>query len=322
MSIDIPLLKKEAHMKQKAFWLSTLVVLLWSSSVWAISLVDADWLKKNLENKSMRIVEVPEKADAIGDQHLPGKLHIHGAVVVNRYLDLGNMSVVPPTLYPSKEQYEKLMSRLGITPETTVVAYDDKFSLFASRLLVIMELYGHDTNKLKLLNGGLVNWKKLGYPTLDGHIPVSATKYKVDKINPILLTWSDIYRDVVSGARPEVILVDVRPQDEFLGKNIRTIRGGHIPHAVNVVGTDANNKEDHTFKSADEIRKLFEAKGVTSDKPIYEYCHSGDRTAHAYVILKYILGFKDVKVYDGSWIEWATLLSLPAEDQVWYTEKK
>ena len=309
-------------MKQKAMWFSTLVILLWSSSVCAISLVDADWLKKNLENKSIRIVEVPEKADAIGDQHLPGKLHIHGAVVVNRYIDLGNMNVAPPTLYPSKEQYEKLMSRLGITPETTVVAYDDKFSLFASRLLVIMEIYGHDTNRLKLLNGGLVNWKKLGYPTLDGHIHVSATKYKVEKINPILLTWSDIYRDVVSGARPEVMLVDVRPADEFSGKNIRTIRGGHIPDAVNVVGTDANNKEDHTFKSTDEIRKLFETKGVTSDKPIYEYCHSGDRTAHAYVILKYILGFKDVKVYDGSWIEWATLLSLPAEDQVWYTEKK
>jgi thiosulfate/3-mercaptopyruvate sulfurtransferase len=185
-----------------------------------------------------------------------------------------------------------------------------------------MEIYGHDTNKLKLLNGGLVNWKKLGYPTLDGHIPVSATKYKVEKINPILLTWSDIFRDVVSGARPEVLLVDVRPADEYSAKNIRAIRGGHIPHAINVTGTDANNKEDHTFKSTDEIKKLFEAKGITSDKFIYEYCHSGDRTAHAYIILKYILGYKDVKVYDGSWIEWATLLSLPAEDQVWYTEKK
>jgi len=306
----------------KAFLTIAMALLLWTTTGWAMSIVDADWLNKNLQDKNIRIVEVPEKADAVGDQHIAGKLHIKGAVVVNRYLDLGDIKSVPPTLYPTKEQFEKLMARLGIGKDTTVVAYDDKFSLFASRLLVIMEYYGHDTNKLKLLNGGLINWKKLGFPVMDGHIPVARTQYKVDKINPILLKWSDIYADVVSGGRPEVTLLDVRPADEFSGQNIRTIRGGHIPHAVNVVGTDAINKEDHTFKSTDEIRKLFEAKGITPDKPIYVYCHSGDRSAHAYVILKYILGYKDVKVYDGSWLEWATLLSLPAEDQVWYTEKK
>jgi len=299
-----------------------MALLLWTTPGWAMSIVDADWLNKNLQDKNIRIVEVPEKADAVGDQHIAGKFHIKGAVVVNRYLDLGDIKSVPPTLYPTKEQFEKLMARLGIGKDTTVVAYDDKFGLFASRLLVIMEYYGHDTNKLKLLNGGLVNWKKLGFPVMDGHLPIVQTKYKVDKINPIILKWSDIYADVVSGGRPEVTLLDVRPADEFSGQNIRTIRGGHIPHAINVVGTDAINKEDHTFKSTDDIRKLFEAKGITPGKPIYEDCHSGDRSAHAYVILKYILGYKDVKVYDGSWLEWATLLSLPAEDQVWYTEKK
>lgn len=299
-----------------------MALLLWTTPGWAISIVDADWLNKNLQDKNIRIVEVPEKADAVGDQHIAGKFHIKDAVVVNRYLDLGDIKSVPPTLYPTKEQFEKLMTRLGISKDTTIVAYDDKFGLFASRLLVIMEYYGHDSNKLKLLNGGLVNWKKLGFPVMDGHLPIVQTKYKVDKINPILLKWSDIYADVVSGARPEVTLLDVRPADEFSGQNIRTIRGGHIPHAVNVVGTDAVSKEDHTFKSTEDIRKLFEAKGITPDKPIYVYCHSGDRSAHAYVVLKYLLGYKDVKVYDGSWLEWATLLSLPAEDQVWYTEKK
>ncbi|HAK88441.1 MAG TPA: hypothetical protein DHV16_10360 [Nitrospiraceae bacterium] len=296
--------------------------MVWASAAGAIEVVEAEWLKNNLENKNIIIVEVPEKAEPIAGEHKAGVMHIPGTVVANRYLDLGNTSVVPPTLYPSKEQFERLMSRLGIDEDTTVVAYDDKFGLFASRLLVIMEYYGHDTNKLKLLNGGIVNWKKLGYPLFDGHREVKRTSYKVEKANPILLTWSDIYRDVVRGGRHDVVLVDVRPADEYSAKKIRSIRGGHIPKAINVTGTDANDKQTHMFKSVDEIKKMFEAKGIKGDKAIYEYCHSGDRSAHAYIILKYIIGYKDVKVYDGSWIEWSTILSLPAEGQVWYIEQK
>lgn len=294
----------------------------WGSDAGAIEVVEAEWLKNNLDNKNIIIVEVPEKAEPIAGAHKPGVMHIPGAVVVNRYLDLGNTSAVPPTMYPTKEQFERLMSRLGIDKDTTVVAYDDKFSLFASRMLVIMEYYGHDTNKLKLLNGGLVNWKNLGYPLFDGHREVKSTSYKVDKTTPILLTWSDIYRDVVRHGRPDVVLVDVRPADEYNAKKIRSIRGGRIPGAINITGSDANDKKTHMFKSSEEIRNMFAEKGVKGDKPIYEYCHSGDRAAHAYVILKHILGFKDVKVYDGSWIEWSTILSLPAEGQVWYTEQK
>ncbi|MEM4262910.1 MAG: rhodanese-like domain-containing protein, partial [Thermoplasmata archaeon] len=132
-------------MKQKTFLICTTILLLWTTPGWTMSIVDADWLNKNLQEKNIRIVEVPEKADAVGAQHIAGKLHIKGAVVVNRYLDLGDIKSVPPTLYPTKEQFEKLMARLGIAKDTTVVAYDDKFGLFASRLLVIMEYYGHDT---------------------------------------------------------------------------------------------------------------------------------------------------------------------------------
>lgn len=309
-------------MFMKILLLAVAAFMVWISAAGAIEVVEAEWLKKNLDNKNMIIVEVPEKAEPIAGAHKPGVMHIPGSIVVNRYLDLGNTSAVPPTLYPTKEQFERLMSRLGIDNDTTVVAYDDKFSIFASRLLVIMEYYGHDTNKLKLLNGGLVNWKKLGYPLFDGHREVRRTSYKVEKTNPIILTWSDVYRDVVLGGRHDVVLVDVRPVDEYGAKKIRSIRGGYIPKAINVTGTEANDKQTHKFKPADEIRGIFEAKGIKGDKAVYEYCHSGDRAAHAYVILKYILGYKDVKVYDGSWVEWSTILSLPAEGQVWYIEQK
>jgi thiosulfate/3-mercaptopyruvate sulfurtransferase len=170
---------------------------------------------------------------------------------------------------------------------------------------------------------GSVRWKALEYPISKDTVPVKETKYKVkdSEINlNMMITWSDIYRDVVNGAKKDVLLLDVRPAAEYGAKNIRSIRGGYIPKAVNVTGSDANKKEEHTYKPVAEIKKMFEEKGVTSDKSIYEYCHSGDRAAHAYVTLKHLLGYTNVKLYDGGWTEWSTILSLPAEGQVWLWE--
>jgi thiosulfate/3-mercaptopyruvate sulfurtransferase len=302
-------------MKINKLVLGFLFVLLWSNTGWAITLIEAEWLKANLDKKNIRIVDVSNKSDTYD------KGHISGAVKVNRALDLGNTSAVPPNRYPSKEQFEKLMMRLGIDKDTTVIAYDDTYGLFASRFLVMMELYGHDNDNLKLLNGGSVRWKKLDYPLSKEPALARNTHYNVTNIRlDIFVGWDDIYRDVVLGARPEVMLLDSRPADEYTGKNIRSIRGGHVPKAINVTGTNSNNKEEHTFKPVAEIKKIYEEKGLTSDKNIYEYCHSGDRSAHAYVILKHLLGYKNVKFNDGGWMEWSTTLSLPAEGQVWLWE--
>jgi thiosulfate/3-mercaptopyruvate sulfurtransferase len=308
-------LNRRYKMKLKTLVVSMLVVFLSATTSWAISLVDAEWLKANLDDKNIRIVDVSNKPDSYGKGHIPG------AVKVNRYHDLGNTSAIPPTLYPTKEQFEQLMSRLGIDKDSVVVAYDDTYSIFASRLLVLMELYGHDTNKMKLLNGGMVKWKALEFPVTKDAVRVKPAKYHVDNIRlDIFVSWSDIYRDVVLGARPEVMLLDSRPEAEYTAKNIRSIRGGHIPKAANVTGANANNKEDHTYKPIAEIKKMYEEKGFTSDKTIYEYCHSGDRSAHAYIILKHLLGYKNVRFNDGGWVEWSNILSLPAAGQVWLWE--
>ena len=313
-------------MKYTRYFLTIMLLFAWTSTASAIEIVEADWLKAHLNDKGLRIVSVPEKAEAISGEHKKGVVHIPNSVVVNRYLDLGNIYSVPPTQYPTKDQFEKLMSSIGIDKDSTVVVYDDKYGIFASRLLVIMEHYGHDTNKLKLLNGGQVYWAKKGYPLVEKHADIMQTRYFVTKMNPVVIAWSDVYRDIIVSPEGEknkkIVLLDVRPEDEYTGKKIRSIRGGHIPNAVNVTGTDANNKEDHTFKSKEEIKKIFGEKGVTTGKTIYTYCHSGDRTAHAYIILKYILGIEDVKIYATSWTEWATILSLPVEGEVWYTEKE
>lgn len=302
-------------MKLRTLLISVLTVLLYASTGWAISLVEAEWLKGRCDEKGFRIVDVSNKPDTYEKGHIPC------ALKVNRYLDLGNTSMTPPHRYPTKEQFEKLMMRLGIDKDTTVVAYDDSLGLFASRFLVIMELYGHSNDKLKLLNGGSVRWKKLGYPMSAEPAAARNTTYRVDSVRlDVFVSWDDIYRDVVLGERPEVMLLDSRPAAEYSAKNIRSVRGGHIPKAVNVTGADAVNKEDHTFKPLTEIRKMYEEKGFTPDKTIYEYCHSGDRSAHAYVILKHLLGYNNIRFNDGGWLEWSTILSLPAEGQVWLWE--
>jgi thiosulfate/3-mercaptopyruvate sulfurtransferase len=308
-------IEKEDIMKITGMLLSSMVILLWAPASWAISLVEAEWVKGQCNEAGIRIVDVSSKPDTYVKGHLPC------AVKVNRYIDLSDTSTVPPNRYPTKEQFEKLMMRLGIDKNTTVVAYDDSLSLFASRLLVLMELYGHSNDKLKLLNGGSVRWKKLGYPMSTEPARPRNTEYRVDNVRlDVFVSWSEIYRDVVLGAAPEIMLLDSRPSDEYSGKKIRSIRGGHIPDAVNVTGADAVNKEDHRFRTIAEMRKMYEDKGFTPDKTIYEYCHSGDRSAHAYVILKHLLGYKNIHFNDGGWQEWSTNLSLPAEDEVWLWE--
>ncbi len=296
----------------KTFISSIVFSFMWASTAMAISLVEAEWLQSNMQDASIRIADVSNKPDTYAKGHIPG------AVAVYRKTDLGDLNAYPPNRYPTKEQYELLMQRLGIGNDTVVVAYDDTLGLFASRLLVIMEYYGHDLDKLKLLNGGTVRWQQLGYAmTKEPFVPEEA-KYSAQEGNDSLrISWSDIYGDVVQGARPEVMLLDARPRAEHEGQKIRAIRAGFIPRAINVTGADAVDPKDHRFKSVAEIQKMYTEKGLTKEKTIYEYCHSGDRSAHAYFQLKHMLGYENVRFYDGGWREWAALLALPAEGQVW-----
>jgi thiosulfate/3-mercaptopyruvate sulfurtransferase len=277
--------------------------------------VDSAWLAKNAKNADVRIVDVQEKSSNYAKEHIPG------AVSVNRYVDLADTNQAPPFLYPTAEEFEQVLSSMGIGKDTIVVAYDDKFSLFASRFLVIMEYIGHDVNKLKLLDGGLVNWKLEGNAVESAPAKVASTSYKITSPKQnMLLTWSDIYRDVVRGVKPQVLLLDVRPGKEYNAENIRGIRGGHLPKSVNVTGSDANDQKTHKFKPVADIQKMYADKGVSADKEIYEYCHSGDRAAHAYIQLKHMLKYPSVKLYPGGWEQWGGIISLPAEGQVWLWE--
>ncbi|MFN3740732.1 MAG: sulfurtransferase [Thermodesulfovibrionales bacterium] len=304
------------RLKQHLMILIVVSIFLASPAVAGV-LVDADWLKAHISDPNLVIVDVQSKHDLYSKGHIPG------AVKVARHIDLEDATRYPTNKYPQKEQFLNLMSRLGIDNDSIIVAYDDKYGLFASRFLVIMELYGHDTSKLKLLDGGIQAWQARGYEiTSEPTIVTRKTVYKTSgQKADILITWSDILKNSVLGQDPSVVLLDARPADEFSGNKIRAIRGGHIPGAINVTGVSAaNNKDTQTFKSPSEIKKAFEDAGIRPDKIIYTYCHSGDRAAHAYVVLKHILGYKNVKIYDGSWNEWATLTALPAEEEKWIAQ--
>lgn len=280
----------------------------------AITIVEVEWLKENLNNPDIRIVDVSNRPNTYQQGHIPG------AVQVKRHIDLADTTMTPTNRYPTQQQFEQLMGRLGITPQTTVVAYDDTFSLFASRLLVIMEMYGHDTSKLKLLNGGSPRWQDVGNRMTTNSVAPPATDYQVAQVHlNRYVSWNEINRDVVLGGNPEVMLLDSRPANEFSAKRIRAIRGGNIPGSINVTGSDAM-MADQRFRPLDEMKAMYEQAGFTADKVIYEYCHSGDRSAHAYIILTHLLGYENVRFNDGGWLEWASLTFLTANNEVWKWE--
>ena len=289
-------------------------LILATSSAFAGMLVDTQWLSSMAGKSDIKIIDVQNKA------HSYDKGHIPGALQVTRHADLEDYTRYTPNKYPQMEQFLELMTRLGINNNDTIVAYDDHHGIFASRFLFIMELYGHDPAKLKVLDGGIVQWRK-DNNALSSEPVTAASGEPYSTMGPnnkLLVTWNDVLRNSVEGKKADVVLLDTRPGKEFAGEKIRALRGGHIPGAINVTGQSAANDNDsHLYKSVEQIRATFTEAGVTPDKTIYAYCHSSDRAAHVYMVLTQMLGYKNVKIYDGAWKEWAVLTALPAEDESW-----
>lgn len=292
----------------KSMLLFAALSLVFSSVSYASPLVSVDWLEKNKD--SVVVLDVQNKPTAYG------KGHISGAVQVVRHRDLEDYTAYTPNKYPTKAQLETVMSELGVTNSSTVVAYDDHHGIFASRLFAIMELYGHDIDKLKILDGGIVAWKAAGKKVSTQTTMAEKSTYTASDRKPnIVVSWSDVLRNVIQLKDENIVLLDSRPNKEFIGEKKRTTRAGHIPRAINVTGQTAINlNEEQTYKSISDIKDAFSSKGITTDKTVYVYCHSSDRSAHAYVAMKYLAGYDDVRIYDGAWLEWANLTALPIEN--------
>jgi thiosulfate/3-mercaptopyruvate sulfurtransferase len=271
------------------------------------SLVETDWLEAHAEDQNVRVVEVDEDTAAYD------KGHIKGAVGWNWNTDLHTKVGRD---YVGRAELSELLSRGGVADNTTVVLYGGNNNWFAAYAYWILKLRGFDN--VKLLNGGRKRWELESRElTQDVPNPQPTGLRIAGSDRPEIRALRDEVLSRVGGA---VELVDVRSPEEFRGEKLapdhlpqeQSQVPGHIPGAANIPWAKAAN-EDGTFKSADELRALYEAEGVTGDKEVIAYCRIGERSSHTWFALQELLGYPNVKNYDGSWTEYGSLVGAPVE---------
>jgi thiosulfate/3-mercaptopyruvate sulfurtransferase len=270
-------------------------------------LVDADWVQAHLNDSNIRLVEVDVDTSAYEQGHIPG------AVGFNWKKELQDQLVRAPV---DKGQLEKLLGGAGISNDTTIVLYGDNNNWFAAWALWILKYYGHQD--VRLLDGGRAKWlaDKREIATKVPHYE-QATYHAQEPHTDIRVLRDQILTQL---GKEGLALVDVRSPAEYSGELLAPAnlpqegaqRGGHIPGAANIPWSMAV-REDGTFKSADELRTLYEGKGITSEKDVIAYCRIGERSSHTWFVLHYLLGYPKVRNYDGSWTEWGSLIGAPIE---------
>jgi len=278
-----------------------------SSSTSTKPLVSTEWVAEHGKDAGVRVVEV----DVDPSNYEKG--HVEGAVGWNWRKDLQHQLVRDVA---SKEELESLLGKSGITPDTNIVLYGDNNNWFAAYAYWALKYYGHD--KVQLVDGGRVKWEKEGRPYTTDAPNFPATTYHFHG-SP----REDIraYKDQVQSKLGKAGLVDVRSPKEFSGELLApenlpqegAQRGGHIPTAVSIPWGTAVNTEDGTFKSTDELNEIYGGKGITPDREVIAYCRIGERSAHTWFVLRELLGYDDVRNYDGSWTEWGSSIRTPIE---------
>ena len=272
-------------------------------------LVSADWAAQHLNAPNTRFVEVDVDTTAY-DQG-----HISGAVSWNWQTQL--QDGIRRDLI-DKAALEKLLGASGISNDSAIILYGDNNNWFAAYAFWQLKLYGH--KDVRLINGGRKKWLEEKRPLTKDAPKISPTTYRVSATDASIRAFKEDVAAVVEGKKPGQ-LVDVRSADEFTGKiiappgmNETAQRAGHIPQAANIPWVQAAN-EDGTFKSFDDLTKLYEAKGINGKDEVIAYCRIGERSSHTWFALKYLLGFEKVRNYDGSWTEWGNLVGVPIVNQ-------
>jgi thiosulfate/3-mercaptopyruvate sulfurtransferase len=270
-------------------------------------LVSTEWVEDHDNDPTVVVAEVDENPALYDDGHIPGAVRLHWRE------DLQD-PVIRDVV--SKDAFERLLASRGISNDTTVVLYGDKNNWFAAYAYWYLKLYGH--GDARLMNGGRQKWIDEGRPmTTEIPAPVPATYVARDRDESIRARREDVMAIVEA---QDEHLVDVRSPQEFSGELIAmpgyeqegAQRGGHIPHARSVPWARAV-RDDGTFKSAEELRELYEEKGIDTSKPTTAYCRIGERSAHTWFVLRELLGYPQVRNYDGSWTEWGNLVQVPIE---------
>ena len=272
-------------------------------------LVSTDWVAEHKNDPNVRIIESNE------DQLLYPSGHIPGAVQVDWAADLNDQLRRD---YLDRVGFEKLASKIGITRDTTVVFYGDKNNWWATYAYWVFQLFGH-TNA-KVMDGGRLKWEKEGRELTRDVPSHPATSYTAPERDDSKIR---IFRDeVLKKLDGKTKLVDVRSPQEFSGERTHmpeypqegVLRGGHIPGAKSVPWARAANPEDGTFKTAAELKAIYEEEqGLKSGDDVIAYCRIGERSSHTGFVLTNLLGYSNVRNYDGSWTEWGNSVGVPVE---------
>jgi len=268
------------------------------------ALIDTQWLTNHLNDSNLRVVEVDMSPEPYKDAHIPG------AVFWNISADL----LLPDLrMNLNATAVEKLLSRSGITNEMTVVAYGS-YPGTGAWIFWLLKLFGHQD--VRVLNGGHQKWIAEGRPVTTELSTFAPTRYRA---KPLDVNLRVLHEEVQASINcPEQVVLDVRTIQEYRGEYFLMKppqgmeRAGHIPGSVHVEHLLTLN-EDGTFKQFDELQALYSGKGVTSDKEVFPYCAIGGRSGCTWFVLKYLLGYPNVRNYDGSWNEWSRLPNVPIE---------
>ena len=270
-------------------------------------LVTTEWLAEHLDDEALVVAEVDENPDLYEEAHIPGAVKLHWREDLQ---DPVERDVV------DRATFERLLGERGIGNQTTVVLYGDKNNWFAAYAYWYLKVYGHAD--ARILDGGRQKWIDEGRELVTDVPWPEAQDYRAQERDESIRAYRDQVREWIE--RRDVALVDVRSPAEYSGELITppgyeqegAQRAGHIPTAVSIPWASAV-RDDGTFKPAEELRELYGGKGIGPDGPVTAYCRIGERSAHTWFVLRELLGYEDVRNYDGSWTEWGNLVDVPIE---------
>ncbi len=271
------------------------------------TLVSIQWVAEHIHDPAVRIIEADE------DPLLYETGHIENAVKLDWLTDVQNPLQRD---FIDKAGFAALMNRYGVSNDTTVVLYGDRNNWYAAYSFWLFRMYGH--KDIRIMNGGRTLWELEKMPFVKAVPAFPETHYSASEADVTMRAFRRQVEDIIGDSHTG--LIDVRSPDEYSGKLLHMVnypqegaqRGGHIPGAQNIPWARAA-REDGTFKSADELLALYTGAGIVKDKPVITYCRIGERSAHTWFVLTQLLGYQDVRNYDGSWTEWGNLVNAPIE---------
>ncbi len=273
-------------------------------------LVSTDWVLEHHQDPDIRILDVSEDVLLYETGHIPGSQKI------DWLMDLWDQTIRE---FIQPDELAKLFERLGISNDTTLILYGDKNNWWASYAFWFFSYNGH--KNLKLMNGGRIKWTQENKPLNTEAVSYPKGTYKAGQRDPKLRAFKDeVLKHLDAVKAGKGALVDVRSPAEFSGDKTHmpeypqegVLRGGHIPGAASIPWATTVNP-DGTFKTVEELKALYEPKGVTPDKDVIAYCRIAERSSHSWFVLTHLLGYKNVKNYDGSWTEWGNAVGVPIE---------